>query len=301
MKILNLGIGSATPHLQRFPSAAWIEIENIAILIDCGEATQYRILENKLKPKRLKYILISHLHGDHYQGLIGLLSSLNMNRRTDDLIIYGPNGLKDIISLQLRLADTKLHFKLFIFSTNAFETDQIVNLPNLEINTFPLKHRVPCTGFILKTKTSKYALKPEAVALDLGPEIYAVLSQGKDYKDTLNGISYLAEELTTPPTNLSSLAYVSDTIFDEEIIPHVKGVDLLYHESTFLEEHAQRAQITFHSTAKEAAHIAKKAQVKKLLLGHFSARYDDLGPFLTEAKMIFKNTVLAEQGKAVQV
>jgi ribonuclease Z len=299
LEITTLGIGSASPHKERHPSATLVKVANDLLLIDCGEGTQYRLLENRIKTKRLKYIFISHLHGDHYFGLVGLLSSLNMNKRTEELIIYGPVGLKKLLNLQFSLSDTKLNFKISIKVTNPDTAEELLNNDSLLIHTFPLKHRISCTGFLIAQKAAKRKVLTDLLPSDFPAAYFKMLSDGQSVNDTHTGKFYKNTDFTSDGEESKTFAYCSDTIFDTEIVKHIKNVDLLYHEATFLETEKNRAKITFHATASEAAQIAKLAQVKQLLLGHFSARYDSLDLFLEEAAAVFPNTLLAEQGKSV--
>ncbi len=299
MEFLTLGIGSATPHLERFPSASLVSVSDTLILIDCGEGTQYRLLENKVKIKRLKYIIISHLHGDHYYGLVALISSLSMGKRTEPLYIFGPNGLKEIISLQLKYADSKVNFPLFVSILDPNNLNQFIEDERFTISSFPLKHRIDCTGFLIEEKTAKRKILIEKLPLNFPLEYIKLLLEGKDVEDKESKKVFKNKDYTVDPESPKRLAYCSDTIFDTGIIEYVKGVDLLYHEATFTEELKNRAQITFHATASEAATIAKKAEVKKLMIGHFSARYKTLEDFLAESQAVFSNTVLAVQGESV--
>jgi ribonuclease Z len=292
-----LGTGSATPQLQRNPSAFVVTIDNFLILIDCGEGTQYRLLEHKVKISRLRYILISHLHGDHYFGLIGLLSTLNMQKRTEPLVIYGPNGLDEIIGLQLKYSGTILNFKLNFSVTNPTGFNEILNTETIQIKTFPLKHRIDCTGFLLTKKKSKRKILADKLPENFPATFYKMLQEGHDVVDEFSGITYINDEYTTEGCPEKRLAYCSDTIYDETIVDYIKNVDLLYHEATFLAEHAERAKLTFHTTAAQAASIAQKANVKRLLIGHFSSRYKTIEDFLTEARAVFSDTTLSEEGE----
>ncbi len=297
MEFRILGTGSATPQLQRNPSAFVVTIDNFLILIDCGEGTQYRLLEHKVKISRLRYILISHLHGDHYFGLIGLLSTLNMQKRTEPLVIYGPNGLDEIIGLQLKYSGTILNFKLNFSVTNPTGFNEILNTETIQIKTFPLKHRIDCTGFLLTKKKSKRKILADKLPENFPATFYKMLQEGHDVVDEFSGITYINDEYTTEGCPEKRLAYCSDTIYDETIVDYIKNVDLLYHEATFLAEHAERAKLTFHTTAAQAASIAQKANVKRLLIGHFSSRYKTTEDFLTEARAVFSDTTLSQEGE----
>jgi ribonuclease Z len=292
-----LGTGSATPQLQRNPSAFVVTVDNFLILIDCGEGTQYRLLQHKVKISRLKYILISHLHGDHYFGLIGLISTLNMQKRTEPLDIYGPKGLDEIIAQQLKYSGSILGFKLQFFVTNPISFNEILDTETLQIKTFPLKHRIDCTGFLLIKKNSKRKILAEKLPENFPAPYFKMLREGQDVVDELSGKVYKNSEYTAEGNLEKRLAYCSDTIFDESIVHYIKNVDLLYHESTFLDEQSDRAKVTFHSTATEAATIAQKANVKRLVIGHFSSRYKTTDEFLEQAKEVFENTFLSQEGE----
>jgi ribonuclease Z len=297
LEFLTLGIGSASPHLERHPSASVLSIDNILILIDCGEGTQYRLLEHKVKVKRIKYIVISHLHGDHYYGLVALISSMSMGKRTEPLHVYGPVGLKEIISIQLKYADSKINFPLFIHVLESNSAFTFIDDEKFTVSNFPLKHRVDCSGFIFREKENKRKILIEKLPANFPVEYIKLLANGQDVNDINSGKTYKNIDFTEAGGSPKSLAYCSDTIFDLEIVSHVTGVDFLYHEATFTEELKNRALVTFHSTAADAATIAKNAKVKTLMIGHFSARYNSLDEFLVESKAIFPNTHLAEQGK----
>jgi ribonuclease Z len=297
LKFLTLGIGSASPHLERHPSASLISIDSTNILIDCGEGTQYRLLEHKIRLKHLQFILISHLHGDHFYGLVALISSMSMSKRTEPLHVFGPNGLKEIISTQLFYADSKLNFPLHFTILDPKNPKIFFESDKIRLESFPLKHRVDCTGFIVIKKKGNRSILAEKLPKGFSIENIKLLQQGEDVYDPVANKKYKNKDYTLENQPEKRMAYCSDTIFDEEIIPYVKGVDLLYHEATFTKELEGRAKITYHSTAEEAAIIAQKAKVKQLIIGHFSSRYDSLEPFLNEAQAVFTPTQLAEQGK----
>jgi ribonuclease Z len=292
-----LGTGSATPQLQRNPSAFVVTLDNFLILIDCGEGTQFRLLQYKVKVSRLKYVLISHLHGDHYFGLIGLISTLNMQRRTEALEIFGPKGLDEIIYQQLKYSGSILNFKLEFHVTNPSTFDEILDTDSLKINTFQLKHRIDCTGFLITKKSSKRKILAEKFPENFPVTFFKMLKDGMDVRDELSGITYKNADYTVEGNLEKRLAYCSDTIFDESIVDYIKNADLLYHESTFLEEQAERATVTFHSTAIQAATIAKASRAKRLVIGHFSSRYKTSEQFLVEAKTVFEDSFLAQEGE----
>jgi ribonuclease Z len=293
-----LGTGSATPLLDRNPSAFMLSIDNYLILIDCGEGVQQRFLQHKIKYSRINHIFISHLHGDHYFGLIGLISSFNMNKRTEPLYIFGPNGLNDIISMQLKLSNSKLNFNLVFTIINPEVSETIIENDVFKIDTIPLKHRVPCTGFLVIKKASK-----RKILSNLLPENFPIsyikrLVDGENVFDELSGKSYLNIDYTAEGNKEKRFAYCSDTIFDLSIIDKIMNVDLLYHEATFLTEQQNRAEVTYHSTAAQAAQIAAKANVKKLIIGHFSSRYKTLEQFYIESTAVFVPSHLAVEGES---
>lgn len=301
MRIKFLGTGSASPHLERHPSACLVSLDNESILIDCGEGTQYRLLQEKSRVSRIRTICISHLHGDHYFGLVGLLSSLSLSQRSEPLLIIGPKPLKEIIEIQLRVAGSKLSYTLDFLDTEDTKEHVVLDNEHFQIISFPLSHRIPCTGF--KVVEKKGALK---LLRELLPEVFPIpflvkLKNGEDVVDPISQKVYRSEDYTSPGLPEKSFAYCSDTCYTEKTMQHVKGVDLLYHEATFSNELEKRAKKTFHSTAKEAALIAKGAGVKKLLIAHFSSRYKDLDIFELEAREVFKPTFLVEQFKEYSI
>ena len=295
-----LGTGSATPVLTRNPTAHYLQIEQDGYLIDCGEGTQNQLLRYKLRATRLKYIFITHLHGDHYFGLIGLISTLNMHRRTEDLWVFGPKGLAEIITIQLKYADSWLNFKLHFIETNTKKSYQILENEHVSVTTIPLVHRVECCGFLFREKPQKRKILKEIIPKDLSIEQIKLLKDGEDILHEDGSLKYLNSTYTTPSPKSKSYAFCSDTLFYEPIIEIVRGVNILYHEATFLDELIVRATQTNHSTAKQAAEIAKRAAVGKLIIGHFSSRYKELDPILAEAKSIFSSTVLAEEGLNIE-
>ncbi len=255
-----LGSNSASFAYGRHQTAQLLVHNHHYYLIDCGEGTQLQMQLMGLKGNRINNIFISHLHGDHYLGLMGLISTYHLTGRRAPLTVYGPKGLNEIITIQLRYSETVLQYPLSFVEIDSRAHSPIYENERLEVWTLPLEHRIPCCGFLFKEKE--------------------------------------AEESGIPPR---SYAFCSDTKYNAGLASLIEGVNLLYHEATFLDELADRAKATFHSTASEAAKIADAAQVGKLLLGHFSSRYKDLQPFLDEAGAIFPNTELAEEGKTIRV
>ena len=291
-----LGSSSAAPVYNRHPSSQVLNIREKLFLIDCGEGTQIQMMRYKIKHNRIRHIFISHLHGDHYLGLMGLLSTMNLQGRTTELHLYAQDDLMDLIETQLRLSNTVLRYNLIFHPTKYYLDEVILEDEDVTVRTVILNHRIPCTGFVFKEKPKPRKLLINKIQRENVPfEFYPKLKAGEDYMDN-SGRVISNEELTTPAPDPLSYAYCSDTIFDESIISSISGVDMLYHESTFMHEHQQRAKDTYHSTSVQAAIIAKKAAVKKLLIGHFSARYRNLEPMLDEARQVFENTELAIEG-----
>ena len=297
MEFRVLGTGSATPQLQRNPSAFVVDIDNTLILIDCGEATQFRLLQYKVKSSRIKFVLISHLHGDHYFGLIGLISSFNLQKRAEALQIFGPKGLDEIITTQLKYSNSILNYPLEFIETSGSGLHDLYENDSFKISSFPLKHRIECTGFIIKKKSSKRKIIANKLPENFPISYFKMLKDGFDVYDELSQTTYSNEVYTTIGSSEKTFAYCSDTIFDETIVPFIKGADLLYHESTFTDELSERAKATYHSTAGQAATIASLAEVGQLIIGHFSSRYKILEPFLEESQAIFKKVRLAKEGE----
>lgn len=296
-----LGSSSATPTSQRNPTAQYLTVHDRHFLIDCGEGTQMQLRKYKLKFTRINHIFISHLHGDHYLGLQGLLSSLHLLGCTQDIHLYCPKPLKEIIDLQLLHSDTHLKYTLKYHFLNTNEKELIFEDDKVQVESIPLNHRIPCCGFVFKEKPGLLSIRKEMIEFHgISTKDILRIKKGEDYQ-TKDGKVIKNKVLTYPAESLRSYAFCSDTCYDERILPYIKKVSLLYHEATFLKNLEKRALETFHSTAEQAAVIAKKAQVDKLLIGHFSARYKDLKPLLDESKVVFKNTELACEGLVVEL
>lgn len=296
-----LGSNSATPLYGRHHTAQVLNCNDVLSLIDCGEGTQLQLQRYNFKANRIKYIFISHLHGDHYLGLVGLISSMHLNGRKEDLYIFGPPGLKEIIDLQLHYSETQLRYNLLFHATKADEAKQLLADSNFEVTSFPISHRIPCTGYIFKEKQRLPRINKELIeGLDIPIAYYPLIKKGIDYTDP-SGNVYKANELTIPAAIPKSYAFCSDTIYTESYWPYIRNVSLLYHEATFLHEMVDRAAETFHTTALQAAEIAKGVNAKRLLIGHFSARYKDLQPLLDESKTLFPNTELAIEGQTFEI
>ncbi|WMN07395.1 ribonuclease Z [Marivirga arenosa] len=295
-----LGSNSAAPAHGRHHTSQVLCIQDLQIMIDCGEATQLQMKKYGLKKNRLSHIFISHLHGDHFLGLIGLLSTMHLNGRKTDLYLYGPVGLSEIIQLHLKYANTRLSYKIHFKELQGEESELILDHPKISVYTIPLQHRIPCTGFLIKEKPKPKKLIKDRIS-ELSVQHINTLKKGKDVVDDTGKVIYKNTDYTLPAKKSRSYAYCSDTKYNEDIIPLVDSVDLLYHEGTFLHENLERAEATYHTTAKQAAIFAQKAKVGKLLIGHFSNRYKDLSPILEEAKTEFDNTALAEEGKVFTI
>lgn len=297
MKLHILGCYSATPRKETNPTAQVLEIKNNIFLIDCGEGTQVQLRRSKIKFSRIKHIFISHLHGDHYFGLIGLISTFRLLTRETELHVYGPKGLKEVITLQLKLSDSWTNFPLIFHELESKESQLIYEDSKVEVHTIPLDHRVYTNGFLFKEKIGERKLNMNAVLnADIDVAYYRKLKQGADVYNE-QGQLIKNEAVTKPSNKPKSYAFCSDTAYNESIIDIIKDVTVLYHESTFLEKHESLCATTKHSTAGQAALIAKKAKVGTLILGHYSTRYDSLKYFMDEACKTFDNVELAEDGK----
>jgi len=292
-----LGSSSATPTSTRNPTAQLLTIADRFCLIDCGESTQIQLRKYKIKFQRINHIFISHLHGDHYLGLLGLLSSMHLLGRTTELHLYCPEELKEVIEVQLRVSQTYLKYTIVYHFHNYIDNELIFEDDKFTVKTIVLSHRIPCCGFIFTEKPLPGNITKETIAYyNIPLEQIHSIKNGADFI-TSSGEVISNSKLVTAKPPVRSYAYCSDTAYDERIVEFIKDVTLLYHEATFMHDLLPRAIDTFHSTALQAATIAQKAQVAQLMIGHYSARYRDLQPLLDEAKAIFENTVLAKEGE----
>ena len=297
MKLSILGCYSATPRIIAHTTSQVLQTRGHLFLIDCGEGTQVELRRHKIKFNQIKHVFISHLHGDHYFGLIGLISTFRLLTRETDLHIYGPKGLKEIITLQLKLSNSWTNFKLIFHELSSKESELIFEDDKVSVHTIPLDHRVYTNGFIFKEKPFERKLDIEkAKALNIDKAYFRKLKQGAD---VVNEDDEVIENsaVTLDGKQPKSYAFCSDTAYKEDIVPILKDVDVLYHESTFLEDHEHLCVKTKHSTAKQAATIALKANAKHLILGHYSTRYGGLEGFKSEAETVFSDVLLAEDGK----
>jgi ribonuclease Z len=297
MKLTILGCYAATPRTLSNPTSQVLEIKNRLFLIDCAEGTQVQLRKSKVKFSKINHIFISHLHGDHFYGLIGLISTFMLLNRESDLHVYGPKGIKEIILLQLRASGSYTGYNLYFHELESKSSEIIFDDDRVVVKTIPLNHRVYTNGFLFQEKNIERKLNIEAVVnYNIDKVYYNKIKYGGDI--TLeDGTVIPNSELSFDPQVSKSYAYCSDTMYDESIISIIENVDYLYHESTFLESEAHLSERTMHSTAKEAATIALKANVKNLILGHYSTRYGNINLFKSEAETIFPNVHLADDGK----
>ena len=297
MKLTILGCYAATPRTITNPTSQVLEIRNRMFLIDCGEGTQVQLRKNKLKFSKINHIFISHLHGDHLYGLVGLISTFMLLNRQTDLHVYGPKGIKEIILLQLRYSNSFTGYNLYFHELTSKESEVVYEDEKVIVKTIPLKHRIYTNGFLFEEKIGDRKLNIDAVhQYKIDTCYFQKIKNGSDI--TLDDGSVVANALLTfDPIAPKSYAFCSDTMYDESIIPIIKDCDVLYHETTFLESEADKAESTMHSTAKQAAMIASKANVSNLILGHYSTRNANIELFKEEAEAIFHNVVLADDGR----
>lgn len=296
-----LGSGAAIPTQRRNPTSQYIVCNDRHILIDCGEGTQMQIRKYGVKFQRINHILISHLHGDHFFGLVGLISTMHLMGRDKGLSIYGPEELEQILRLQLEVGAAKLDFEINFVKLNGKDSGVIFEDKLIEISYFPLKHRIPTNGFVIREKVKERRLNPLKIeGSGLQFEHMHRLKKGEDIL-LENGKTLKNTKYTLDPHPSFSYAYCSDTAYAEKIVSYIQGVSLLYHEATFIEKDIERARATFHSTARQAAEIAKKAGVGKLIVGHLSARYESTSDHLHEAMQVFENSEVVEDGRTYQV
>lgn len=300
MKLTILGCHSATPRTDTNPTSQVLEIKNHTFLIDCGEGTQVELRRHKVKFSRIKHIFISHLHGDHYFGLVGLVSTFRLLTRETPLHIYAPKGLKEVITLQMKLSESWTNYPLIFHELTATTSELIFEDDKVEVYTIPLEHRVYTNGFLFKEKENDRKLDISAVLeANIDKAYFRKLKQGGDVENE-DGILIKNDTVTKDPIPSKSYAFCSDTVYNESIVPIIKDVTVLYHESTFLDKNEALCIPTKHSTAKQAATIAKKANAKALILGHYSTRYNGYHEFKSEAETVFENVLLAKDGKSFE-
>lgn len=301
LKITILGCYAATPRTFSNPTSQVVEVKNHVFLLDCAEGTQVQLRRNKVKFSKIEHIFISHLHGDHFFGLIGLVSTFMLLGRTAPLHIYGPKGIKEIILLQLRHSGAWTPYELHFHELSSAEPELILEDEKITVHTIPLNHRIYTNGFLIREKVGLRKLNI-AAAERFGVEklYYRNIVLGKDIK-LADGRVISNIDLTFEADPPKSYAYCSDTAYHEPIYEQVSGVTAMYHEATFLESEREIAARTMHATAKDAARIAKKAGVGSLILGHYSTRYDDLSAFEKEASELFSPVLLADDGRVFEL
>ena len=294
-----LGNNSAVPAFDRHPTSQVVTLGGDNFLVDCGEGTQIQMINYKIRRSRISHIFISHLHGDHYFGLVGLINSFNLLSHQQELHVFGPSPLQEIIEMQMKVADTKLCYPLHFHTITGPAT--LVDNDKIEIKCFPTQHRIECYGFSFREKKKPRKLILESVRENNIPlYFYENLKNGEDFV-TSGGEVIRNEWLTTEAPKGKTYAFCADTRYNESMIEHIKDADMIYHETTYLDHLRDRAFERFHTTTKQAALIAQKAGVKKLLIGHFSSKYDTLEEFESETREVFPNTELALEGVTYKV
>ncbi|HEU4901368.1 MAG TPA: ribonuclease Z [Flavisolibacter sp.] len=294
LSVTILGNNSAVPAFNRHPTSQVVSHDGTNYLVDCGEGTQIQMIKYKIRRSKITHIFISHLHGDHYFGLIGLINSFSLLSHKQEMHIYAPSPLQQIIEVQLKVADNTLSYPLYFHTLT--EPGVLVDNEKIRISCFRTTHRIECYGFLFDEKEGKRKLLIDKVRKhDIPVSFYASLQAGLDYI-TPKGIRIKNSNVTADPERGKKYAFCADTKYDENIIPHIYGADAIYHETTYLDNMQGKAEERFHSTTKQAAMIARKAMVGKLLIGHFSSKYSTLDQFLLEAREVFPNTELAMEG-----
>lgn len=297
MKLTILGCHSATPRANHNPTAQILEVGGHMFLIDCGEGTQVQLRRNKVKFSRIKHVFISHLHGDHFFGLVGLISTFRLLGREAELHVYGPTGIKEAITLLLKLGNSWTNYPLIFHELESDAPERIFEDEVLTVDTIPLNHRVYTNGFLFREKLGERTLDYKAaVAAKIDTSYFNKLKAGGDVPNR-EGVLISNAQVTLDPVPPRSYAFCSDTAYKPDIVHQIQGVTALYHEATFLRDHEDLCDKTKHSTAEQAGKIAKAAQVSMLVLGHYSGRYIDLERFRQEAQLHFTNVALAEDGK----
>jgi len=299
LSVTILGNNSAVPAFNRHPTSQVISHDGTNYLVDCGEGTQNQMIKYKIRRSKISHIFISHLHGDHYFGLVGLLNTFGLLSHKQELHVYGPAPLQQIIEMQMNVAETELPYPLHFHTLT--RPDVLVNNEKIKISCFPTTHRIECYGFLFEEKEGKRKLLIDKVRkLNIPVSFYSSLQQGLDYI-TPRGQRISNDEVTAAPEPGKKYAFCADTRYDEAMIPYIYGADMIYHETTYHDNFREKAFERFHTTTKQAAEIAKKAKVKKLLIGHFSSKYSTLEQFEAEAREVFPNTELAIEGSTYEM
>jgi ribonuclease Z len=299
LSVTILGNNSAVPAFDRHPTSQVVTIDGASFLVDCGEGTQIQMIKYKIRRGKISHIFISHLHGDHYFGLVGLINSFGLLSHQQDLHVFGPSPLQEIVELQMKVAKTTLPFNLYFHTIN--KEGVLVDDSKYEIRCFRTNHRIECYGFAFKEKKKPRKIDVDKViAAGIPASFYKRLEEGMDYT-TKEDVVIKNETVTTVAPKGKNYVFCADTKYDEALLPHINEADMIYHETTYLDNLRERAEERFHSTSKQAAKIAKKAKVKKLLIGHFSSKYHELDEFEKEAREVFVNTEIAQEGVTYQV
>jgi ribonuclease Z len=301
MQVTILGNASGGPYHGRHYSAQVLQLDNQIFIIDCGEGTQMQVFHHRIKVDTCRQIFISHLHGDHMFGLLGMLTNWGHKKRAEPLQLFSPPGLQEFIETSLRVCGVRLSYPLEFVEVDASISACVYENPKLEVWSIPLRHRCPSCGWLFREKIRPRTILPEKIEQYQIP--FALIPGIKAGEDLVlpGGVVVPNAELTVDPPPPKSYAYCSDTTFSEEVIAVVRGAGLLYHEATFTVEHSTEAEISMHSTAAQAAEVARRAGVGRLLLGHFSGRYNNTDLHLAEARLIFENTEIAEEGQVFVV
>jgi len=299
LSVTILGNNSAVPAFNRHPTSQVVSHDGTSYLVDCGEGTQIQMIKYKIRRSRISHIFISHLHGDHYFGLVGLINTFGLLTHKQELHVYGPAPLQQIVEMQMKVAETTLPYPLHFHTLTRHEV--LVDNEDIRITAFPTTHRIECYGFLFEEKEGKRKLLIDKVRkMNIPISFYSSLQRGLDYI-TPRGQVIPNSEVTTAPQRGKKYAFCADTRFDENIIQYIYGADMIYHETTYLDSMRDRAYERFHSTTRQAAEIAKKAMVKKLLIGHFSSKYNSLEQFEEEAREVFPNTEIAMEGATYEI
>ncbi len=299
LSVTILGNNSAVPAFNRHPTSQVVTQDGTSYLVDCGEGTQIQMIKYKIRRGKISHVFISHLHGDHYYGLVGLINTFGLLSHRQELHVYGPEPLQQVIELQLKVAETNLPYPLHFHALK--ENATLVDNEKIRIKCFRTNHRILCFGFSFEEKEGKRKLLIEKVRkFNIPQSFYSSLQQGLDYM-TSRGEVIKNEDVTTSPQRGKKYAFCADTRYDESLIEHIYGFDMIYHEATYLDNMRDKAAERFHCTTKEAATLARKAMVNKLLIGHFSSKYSTLDAFLLEARSVFPNTDLALEGQTYEI
>lgn len=299
LSVTILGNNSAVPAFNRHPTSQVVTHDGNNYLVDCGEGTQIQMIKYKIRRGKISHIFISHLHGDHYFGLVGLINTFNLLSHQQELHIYGPAPLQEIVEMQLKVADTIMCYPLHFHTLT--QNDVLVDNDKIRISCFGTNHRIECYGFLFEEKEGKRKLLIDKVRkLKIPMTFYSSLQNGLDYI-TPRGIKIKNDMVTTDAERGKKYAFCADTKYDESMIRHIYGADMIYHETTYLDNMREIAETRFHTTTRQAAMMARKAMVNKLLIGHFSSKYSVLDQFLSEAKEVFPNTELAVEGQLFEI